>query len=125
MAYSTNPNLPKARTLGRRLLVLERLPVQTVSNRCGVHHSTIWRWKQKWDKLNEHVQFTNDNRPNRRVGMQPRLAYLHWLIPTCSSRPRTRPSAIAAHIVEHVLALRARLKRCADAGTAVIFELQQ
>jgi hypothetical protein len=65
MAYSTNPNLPKARAIAMQLLVREGLPPQVVANRCGVNRSTIWRWKRRWDKLNEHVQLANDNRPQR------------------------------------------------------------
>lgn len=57
MAYSSNPNLPKAGAFAMQLLVREQLPVQTVANRCGVHRSTIYRWKCKWDKLNENFQF--------------------------------------------------------------------
>jgi transposase InsO family protein len=114
MAYSTNPNLPKARALGMKLLVLERLSVQTTANRCGVHRSTIWRWKRKWDKLNEHVQLTNDNRPTREAGAAFRFAACMWLIPTRISRPRTSPKAIAAQIVTRVLELRRTLKRCAE-----------
>ena len=59
MAYSNNPNLPKARAIAMRLLVREALPVGTVANKCGVHRSTIWRWKRKWDELNKNVQLTN------------------------------------------------------------------
>jgi len=65
MAYSTNPNLPKARALAMKLLLMEELPLQVVANKCGVHRSTIYRWKLKWAKLNENVQFDNPNRPNR------------------------------------------------------------
>jgi putative transposase len=114
MAYSTNPNLPKARALGLKLLVVGALPVQTVANRCGVSRSTIWRWKRKWELLNEHVQLTNDNRPNRTAGVQFRFAALHWNIPTSSSRPLTSPKAIATQIVARVLELRRQLKRCAE-----------
>jgi transposase InsO family protein len=114
MAYSTNPNLPKARALAIQLVVREGLPVQTVANRCGVHRSTIWRWKQKWDTLNEHVQLVNDNRPNRTTGAQFRQAALRWHIPTLSSRPHTSPNAVSDAIVAQVLALRATLKRCAE-----------
>jgi transposase len=52
MAYSINPNLPKARAIAMKLLIAEQLPLQMVANRCGVHRATIWRWKQKWDELN-------------------------------------------------------------------------
>jgi transposase InsO family protein len=114
MAYSSNPNLPKARALAMQLLIREQLHVQTVANRCGVHRSTVWRWKQKWDKLNEHVQLTNDNRPTRPVGSAFRFAALKWLIPTYSSQPRTNPHAISDAIVARLLELRAQLKRCAE-----------
>ena len=114
MAYSTNPNLPKARALAMQLVVRAGLPVQTVANRCGVHRSTIWRWKQKWDRLNTHVQLANENRPGRTAGSQFRQAALTWRIPTLSSRPRTSPKTVSDTIVAQVLALRATLKRCAE-----------
>lgn len=114
MAYSTNPNLPKARALALKLLVLEQMPLQVVANRCGVHRSTIWRWKQKWDTLNEHVQLTNDNRPTRNAGNTFRQAALKWPVPTLSSRPRTSPRAVSNKIVDRILELRATLKRCAE-----------
>jgi transposase InsO family protein len=114
MAYSTNPNLPKARALAMQLVVRAGLPVQTVANRCGVHRSTIWRWKQKWDRLNVHVQLENENRPGRTPGSQFRQAALTWRIPTESSRPHTSPHAIPSHIVDQVLDARRTLKRCAE-----------
>lgn len=114
MAYSTNPNLPKARALGMKLLVAEGLPVQTVANRCGVHRTTIWRWQQKWRALNVHVQFENENRPNRVAGTQFRLTGCRWLVPTRSSRPHRCPHALSDDIVKRVLELRASLKRCAE-----------
>lgn len=114
MAYSTNPNLPRARALALKLLVLERMPLQVVANRCGIHRSTVWRWKQKWDALNEHVQLTNDNRPTRNAGNTFRQAALKWPIPTLSSRPHTSPLAVSDKIVARILELRATLKRCAE-----------
>jgi transposase InsO family protein len=114
MAYSTNPNLPKARALAMQLVVRAGLPVQTVANRCGVHRSTIWRWKQKWDRLNVHVQLENENRPNRASGSVFRQAALTWCIPTRSSRPRTSPKAVSDTVVARVLAVRHQLKRCAE-----------
>lgn len=62
MAYSTNPNLPRARATTLRLLLVEGYSVQFVANKCGVHRSTIWRWKQKWNDLNQHIQKENNNR---------------------------------------------------------------
>ncbi len=55
MAYSINPNLPKARAIAMQLLVREQLPLWVVANKCGVHRITIWRWKRKWDILNQNV----------------------------------------------------------------------
>lgn len=97
-----------------RLLIHEELPLQVVANRCGIHRSTVWRWKRKWDKLNEDVQLTNNNRPSRSAGSKFRQAALKWLVPTLSSRPRTSPRAVASRIVARVLELRAQLKRCAE-----------
>jgi transposase InsO family protein len=114
MAYSTNPNLPKARALAMQLLIREGLPLQVVANRCGVHRSTVWRWRLKWDKLNEHVQLTNDNRPTRNAGTSFRQTALKWLVPTLSSRPRMSPRAIGQEIVTRILELRYTLKRCAE-----------
>ena len=114
MAYSINPNLPKARAFAMQLLIRERLPLQTVANRCGVHRSTIWRWKRKWDELNNYVQFTNPNRPTRPVSLANKLAACSWQITTIPSRPHTYPSAISEQIVARVLEVRQQLKRCAE-----------
>jgi transposase InsO family protein len=114
MAYSTNPNLPKARALALQMLIREQLPLQVVANKCGVHRSTIWRWKQKWNKLNENVQLTNDNRVSRPVGSTFRFATLKWLVPTLSSRPRISPTAVSPQIVAVVCAVRDQLGRCAE-----------
>lgn len=91
MAYSINPNLPKARAIAMKLLIVEKLPLLVVANRCGVHRSTIWRWKQKWLDLNKHVQLTNYNRPNRPANSKFRLAACTWRIPTVASKPHHHP----------------------------------
>lgn len=114
MAYSINPNLPKARAFAMRLLIREQLPVQLVANRCGVHRSTVWRWKRKWDKLNERIEFGNPNRPSRPVSLTNKLSFCTWRIPTSISRPHTSPTAVSAELVRLVLAVRAQLKRCAE-----------
>lgn len=114
MAYSINPNLPKARAFAMQLLIREGRPLQIVANRCGVHRSTIYRWKQKWDNLNLNVQLTNDNRPTRQAGTQFRIAACTWRVPTLSSRPLISPKAISNEIIELVLSLRRILKRCAE-----------
>lgn len=114
MAYSTNPNLPKARALAMRLLMQDRLPLQIVANRCGVHRATIWRWKRKWLGLNQYVELSNHYRPGRTAGKVFRFTACSWNIPTLVSRPRTSPHAVSDGIVARILELRARLKRCAE-----------
>ena len=114
MAYSTNPYLPKARAFAMQLLIREQLPVQTVANRCGVHRSTVWRWKRKWDVLNQDVQMDNPNRPRRVYSRENHLSRCAWRIPTDSARPRTSPTAVSEDLARLVLAVRAQLKRCAE-----------
>jgi transposase len=114
MAYSNNPNLPRARALGVKLLINEGLPLEVVANKCGVHRSTIYRWKQKWLKQNENVQLENFDRPSRTPGTKFRQAALRWIIPTCSSKPNHSPNAVPENIVALVLKLRQLLKRCAE-----------
>ncbi len=103
MAYSTNPNLPKARAIAMQLLVRDSVFVQSVANRCGVHRSTIWRWKCKWNDLNKDVQLTNDNRPGRSQANPSssfRLAACTWRVPTTICRPRTSPTAVSQELVQ-------------------------
>lgn len=114
MAYSTNPNLSKARATALKLLLLDGLSVEVTARKCGIHRSTLWRWKQKWVLLNKHVQLTNDNRPSRQVSTVFRAAALKWSIPTTTSRPHTSPTAIPEAVVDHVLRLRDVLMRCAE-----------
>ncbi len=112
MAYSINPNLPKARAIAMRLLLEEGMEVSVVARKCGVHRSTIWRWHKKWKYLNHNMETTNYNRPN--IPKTHRLHGYSWRIVTLSSRPLTSPHAIADHIVRLVLDLRYKLKRCAE-----------
>lgn len=114
MAYSNNPNLPRARAIAMQLLVREKLPLIIVANRCGVHRTTIWRWKLKWDALNVNVQFDNPNRPTRAVGITTKLSACKWRIATLSSRTNASPKAVPDNIVNLVLKLRRMLKRCAE-----------
>jgi len=114
MAYSNNPNLPKARAIAMRLLIAEGLPSATVANKCGVHRSTIWRWKKKWDEINKNVQFDNPNRPGRAVSLKNKLLACKWRIATVSSRPHSCSHAISEEIVRRVMEVRSTLKRCAE-----------
>lgn len=113
MAYSTNPNLPRARATAMKLLLIEELPVQTVANKCGIHRSTVWRWHKKWLEVNQHRQMDNANRPTRPVG-RSKLETCRWLVPTNSSRPHSSPHAICDEIVGRILQLRRMLNRCAE-----------
>ena len=97
-----------------RLLIREQLPLQTVANRCGVHRSTIWRWKRKWDELNKNVQFDNPNRPSRSVSFKNKLLACKWIISTDTSKPHSCPHAIGNEIVRRVMELRHALRRCAE-----------
>lgn len=122
MAYSTNPNLPRARALALKLLILEGLPLNVVANKCGVHRATIYRWRQKWLEINQNIDLANHYRPNRQLGKQFRFAALKWRIPTLSSRPLTSPNAVPENVVGLVISLRRLLKRCAE---VVWFHLRQ
>lgn len=113
MAYSINPYMPKARAMAMKLLLIQQQPLGVVARKSGVHRSTIWRWKQKWLRLNEYRQLDNPNRPLRPVGPS-RLVSCRWSIPTMSSKPLSSPHAISKAIIERVLSLRAQLKRCAE-----------
>lgn len=125
MAYSTNPNLPKARASAMKLLICDQLPVNVVALRSGVHRSTIWRWLKKWRQQNSGVCFVNANRQQRKVtpaGYIPRVGAVSqfrlracsWQIPTVSSLPHSHSRAIPAHIVRAVLETRKKLQRCAE-----------
>ena len=114
MAYSTNPHLPKARAIAMQLLIREQLPLQVVANKCGVHRSTVYRWRRKWDLLNQNIQMDNPNRPTRVYSQANHLRYCTWRIPTTTSRPHTSPTAVSEALVRQVLAVRAQLRRCAE-----------
>ncbi len=114
MAYSTNPNLPKARAIALKLLIQDELPVVVAARKCGIHRSTLYRWRKKWEGLNKNVQTDNPNRPNRAYSRAHHLARCTWRIPTTSSRPHTSPTAVSAELVRLVLAVREQLKRCAE-----------
>ncbi len=122
MSYSNNPNLPKARAIGMKLLIKEGLPLQVVANKCGVHRSTVYRWKLKWLDINQNVDLANHYRPSRALGKQFRFTAVSWRIPTLNSRPKTSPKAISEEVVKLVLALRTKLNRCSE---VIWFHLNQ
>jgi len=90
----------------------EGVPLVVAARKCGVHRTTLWRWKKKWEALNEHISQEKLNRPTRKTAFVP--LYYKWPIATESARPRTTPTAVAPKIVARVLELRATLRRCAE-----------
>jgi transposase InsO family protein len=112
MAYSTNPNLPRARAIAMRLLIADGLPSATVANKCGIHRSTVWRWKQKWLKMNENIGQEKPGRPSRITRFVPQ--YYRWNIQTEDPTPHSFPHAISKHTVSRILELRRLLNRCAE-----------
>ena len=115
MAYSTNPNLPKARAIALKLLIIEELPACVVARKCGIHRSTVWRWKKKWSELNNgRTSMKNEGHPSQAVGKINHASHYRWMIVTDSSCPLTNPKTICKSIVRRILELRATLKRCAE-----------
>lgn len=113
MSYSSNPLLPKARAAAVRLVVEDHVAIAVAARKSGIHRTTLWRWHQQWLELNQHVQLTNDNRPNRPVGNKFRMAACRWLIPTRSSRPHNCSHAVSAAVVDRIRYYRRRYGRCA------------
>jgi transposase InsO family protein len=113
MSYSSNPLLPKARAQAVRLVVKDHLPIAVAARKSGIHRTTLWRWYKQWQELNQHVQLTNDNRPNRALGSTFRFAACTWLIPTRSSRPHSCKHATRPETVERIRYYRRRYGRCA------------
>lgn len=113
MSYSNNPLLPKARKWAIELVIKEGLPIGIAARKAGIHRTTLWRWLKLWLDINQNVQFSNDNRPNRLAGTQFRYTACKWLIPTLSSRPHHSPRALAPWIVDRIVYWRKQHKRCA------------
>lgn len=112
MAYSTNPNLPKARAIALKLLLQDGLSPGVVARKCGVHRTTLYRWRRKWDELNMNMQRDNPNRPTRLK--TARYHGYHWSIPTTSSRPLHCPHAVSDELLRLVLDIRQKIRRCAE-----------
>jgi len=113
MSYSSNPLLPKARAEAVRLVVEHKMPLAVAARKSGIHRVTLWRWYKQWQKLNQHVQFVNYNRPNRAAGVKFRLTACKWLIPTQSSRPHSCKHAVSSTVVDRIRYYRQRYGRCA------------
>lgn len=112
MAYSTNPHLPKARAWALHLHLVDGLPLAVAARQSGVHRTTLWRWKRKWEILNQLVERHNHSRPGRPKSFIP--DHYHWHIPTLPSTPKSHPHAIPEAVVDQVLRIREALARCAE-----------
>lgn len=112
MAYSINPNLIKARAIALRMHIVDRLPLAVVARRCGIHRTTLWRWLKKWQELNKNIDQACVNRPKRKASFV--ASYYRWTITTESSKPHSSPNQLRKEIVEQVIELRSKLKRCAE-----------
>lgn len=114
MAYSNNPNLPNARAIALKLVLIEGVSVGVAARKCGIHRSTLWRWKQRWLQLNSNVQLENTNRPNRAVSLKNKMVYCRWKINNLPSIPHNHPATLPDELVWYVLHLREVLQRCAE-----------
>lgn len=113
MPYCTGKNIEIARGKAIKMLVLEKKPVGLIADRFGVHRSTVWRWHQKWKKLNSHIQFTNAVR-RQYLGVSPyKYEICKWKIESESSSPK-HPHTLAEDLVQLVLDVRDQIKRCAE-----------
>lgn len=113
MSYCTGKNIEIARGKAIKMLVIEKKPVGAVADRFGVHRSTIWRWYQKWKKINNHIQFIN---PVRRqyLGVSPyKYGICKWRIESESSSLK-HPHMLGEDLVQLVLDVRDQIKRCAE-----------
>lgn len=92
MAYTSNPYASKARMQARNDVVYGRLNIQQAALKYGVNRSTIWRWVKKAKRM--HL---NGN------------TYI-W---TESSAPHRHPNMLKPKVVNRIIELRQRLRRCA------------
>ncbi len=113
MSYCTGRNIEIARGKAIKMLVIEKKPVGAVADRFGVHRSTIWRWYEKWKKINSHIQLTNAVR-RQYLGISPyKYGICKWKIGSESSSPK-HPHTLAEDLIQLVLDVRDQIKRCAE-----------
>src|SRR3989338_9633180 len=89
MSYSKNPHLPKLR-MQAVLLVRKGWGVRKVARYLGFSHGAVINWVKK---------ASPDGREN---------------IWTKSSRPRSHPRSLKPEVVEQIVALRLKRRRCAE-----------
>lgn len=94
-----------------RMLIIDQKPIQTVANYFGVNRTTIWRWKQKWIKQNEHISLHNTMRHQNAATSIFRFNACKWSIPTRPAIP-LHPHCLSEDIVQLVINTKKQLKRC-------------
>lgn len=92
MSYTFSPYAPKARFEAAKLVVKGGLKPSQVARMYGVHRSTVGKWVKRFPrKLNQ---------------------YGHY-ISTLSSAPNYHPKQAPEEMVERIIQLRNKYKRCA------------
>lgn len=104
MPYTSSPYAAKARYLAAKLVVKDGLKPSRVAKIYGVHKSTISRWVERFPK--GHKNWHND-----------------YFISTLSSAPNHHPNQTSEVVVEEIIRLRKRLKRCAPVIHAHLLKL--
>lgn len=89
MAYITSPYASKARRLAVQDVRKKRLSINQVSDKYGVHRTTIWRWIKKASF--DHRAF----------------------IETKKSSPKSHPNKISNKVVNRIVEIRNKNGRCA------------
>lgn len=91
MSYTASPYAPKARFEAAKLVVKHGMKASQVARMVGVHRSTVGKWVKRFPrKLNQ---------------------YGHY-ISTLSSAPNHHPHQTSDALVERIIELRKRYKRC-------------
>lgn len=96
MAYITSPYASKARRLAVQDVRKKRLNITQAANKYGVHRTTIFRWLKKASY--DHREF----------------------IETEKSAPKTHPNKISEEIVEKIVEIRKKTRRCAKIVHALV-----
>lgn len=89
MSYTSNPYAGKARRLAVNDVRFGRCTVAEAAMKYGVVRSTVWKWMKR-------------AHPDHRV-----------FIDTIPSRPKHHPNELDYEVIERVIQLRKKLKRCA------------
>lgn len=92
MSYTSSPYAAKARFEAAKLVVKDGMRASSVARMYGVHRSTVGKWVKRFPrKLNQYGHF----------------------ISTLSSAPNHHPHQTPEELVERIITLRRKYKRCA------------